>query len=33
MGKFNETSLPGKEVFYSNLNVEYITDYMNFTST
>ena len=25
-GKFNETSLPDKEVFYSNLNMEYITD-------
>ena len=25
-GKFNETSLPDKEAFYSNLNLEDITD-------
>ena len=24
--KFNETSLPEKEYFYSHLNIEYITD-------
>ena len=24
--KFNETSFPDKEAFYSNLNIEYITD-------
>ena len=24
--RFDETSLPDKEAFYSNLNVEYITD-------
>ena len=26
MRKFNETSLPEKEEFYSNLNMEHITD-------
>ena len=26
MGKFNETSLPDKEEFYSNLNIEDVTD-------
>ena len=26
MGKFDETLLPSKEAFYSNLNMEYITD-------
>ena len=25
-GKFNETSLPENEEFYSNVNMEYITD-------
>ena len=25
-GKFNETLLPGKEEFYSNLNMKNITD-------
>ena len=26
LGKFNETSLPGKEEIYSNLNIEDIMD-------
>ena len=26
IGKFNETTLPGKEEFYSNLNMEDITE-------
>ena len=26
MGKFNETTLPEKEEFYSNLNIKDITD-------
>ena len=27
--KFNETTLPEKEEFYSNLNMKDITDYMH----